>query len=152
MACALTRIIREEGVMNALICSEPPADLTAIKSYAVRDGVKTASCKAPQSFPAEGEEKFHVALLDHGAKQLHCGKSPVPGCRVTVSVSRYRRGGGGAGPPSDGLMLSNGPGDPKENSLETGSFAQSSPSGSCPSSASASATSFQVSGLLGARR
>ena len=114
---ALTRIIREEGVMNALICSEPPADLTAIKSYAVRDGVKTASCKAPQSFPAEGEEKFHVALLDYGAKHHIVESLQERGCRVTVLPHDTGAEAVLALRP-DGLMLSNGPGDPKENSLE----------------------------------
>jgi carbamoyl-phosphate synthase small subunit len=114
---ALTRIIREEGVMNALICPEPPADLTAIKSYAVRDGVKTASCKAPQSFPAEGEEKFHVALLDYGAKHHIVESLRERGCRVTVLPHDTGAEAVLALRP-DGLMLSNGPGDPKENTLE----------------------------------
>ena len=65
---ALTRIIREEGVMNALICDEIPKDLSAIQTYAVLGGVKQASSTEPRVFPAEGEEKYHVALLDYGAK------------------------------------------------------------------------------------
>jgi carbamoyl-phosphate synthase small subunit len=113
----LTLIIREEGVMNALICSEPPADLTAVKSYAVRDGVKAASCKAPQCFPAEGEEKFHVALLDYGAKHHIVENLQERGCRVTVLPHDTGAEAVLALRP-DGLMLSNGPGDPKENSLE----------------------------------
>ena len=33
---ALTRIIREEGVMNAVIADEIPADLTAVQNYQVQ--------------------------------------------------------------------------------------------------------------------
>ena len=33
--CIRDRIIREHGVMNAAICDEVPADLTAVKTYAV---------------------------------------------------------------------------------------------------------------------
>ena len=114
---ALTRIIREEGVMNALICDEVPADLAPIRSYAVRGGVRTASCTEPRIFPAEGAERFRVALLDYGAKHHIVESLTERGCRVTVlphdttaeDVLSLR---------PDGLMLSNGPGDPKENVFE----------------------------------
>ena len=116
---ALTRIIREEGVMNALICDEVPADLTAVQTYAVTGGVKTASCRQPQSFPAEGEEKFHVALLDYGAKHHIVESLQERGCRVTVLPHDTTAEAVLALKP-DGLMLSNGPGDPKENVFEIG--------------------------------
>ena len=81
---ALTRILREEGVMNALICDELPADLTAVRSYAVRFGVREASCKEAYVVPAAGEERFHVALLDYGAKHHIVESLTERGCRVTV--------------------------------------------------------------------
>ena len=114
---ALTRIIREEGVMNALICDEAPADLTAIRSYAVLGGVKQASSREPHVFPAEGEEKFHVALLDYGAKHHIVESLQERGCRVTVLPHNTAAEDVLALHP-DGLMLSNGPGDPKENVFE----------------------------------
>ena len=114
---ALTRIIREEGVMNALICDEVPADLSAIQSYAVLGGVAMASSKEPHVFPAEGKEKFHVALLDYGAKHHIVESLQERGCRVTVLPHDTAAEDVLALHP-DGLMLSNGPGDPKENVFE----------------------------------
>ena len=114
---ALTRIIREEGVMNALICGEIPTDLTAIQSYAVLGGVKQASGTEVHVFPAEGAEKYHVALLDYGAKHHIIESLQERGCRVTVLPHDTAAEDVLALHP-DGLMLSNGPGDPKENVFE----------------------------------
>ena len=114
---ALTRIIREEGVMNALICDEVPADLTAIQTYAVLGGVRQASSTEPHVFPAEGAEKYHVALLDYGAKHHIVESLQERGCRVTVLPHDTTAEDVMALSP-DGLMLSNGPGDPKENVFE----------------------------------
>ena len=114
---AVTRIIREEGVMNALICDEIPADLEAVQSYAVQDTVREAGGREVRTVPAKGRELFHVALLDYGAKRHIVENLTSRGCRVTVlphdsaaeTVLALR---------PDGLMLSNGPGDPKENVYE----------------------------------
>ena len=114
---ALTRIIREEGVMNALICDEVPTDLTAIQSYAVLGGVAQASSIEPHVFPAEGAEKYRVALLDYGAKHHIVESLQERGCRVTVLPHDTSAEDVMALRP-DGLMLSNGPGDPKENVFE----------------------------------
>ena len=114
---ALTRIIREEGVMNALICGEIPTDLTAIQSYAVLGGVKQASGTEVHVFPAEGAEKYHVALLDYGAKHHIVESLQERGCRVTVLPHDTTAEDVLALHP-DGIMLSNGPGDPRENVFE----------------------------------
>ena len=114
---ALTRIIREEGVMNALICGEIPTDLTAIRSYAVLGGVKQASGTEVHVFPAEGAEKYHVALLDYGAKHHIVESLQERGCRVTVLPHDTTAEDVLALHPN-GLMLSNGPGDPRENVFE----------------------------------
>ena len=114
---ALTRIIREEGVMNALICDEVPVDLTAIQTYAVLGGVAQASSTEPHVFLAEGAEKYHVALLDYGAKHHIVESLQERGCRVTVLPHDTTAEDVMALRP-DGLMLSNGPGDPKENVFE----------------------------------
>ena len=114
---ALTRIIREEGVMNALICDEVPADLTPIQTYAVLGGVAQASSTEPHVFPAEGAEKYHVALLDYGAKHHIVESLQERGCRVTVLPHDTTAEDVMALRPA-GLMLSNGPGDPKENVFE----------------------------------
>ncbi len=114
---ALTRILREEGVMNAVICDEPPRDLAPVKGYAVRGEVAAASCRQARSFPAAGRERFHVALLDYGAKHHIIDNLTARGCRVTELPHDTPAEDVLALKP-DGLMLSNGPGDPKENTWE----------------------------------
>ena len=110
----LTRIIREHGVMNAAICDEIPADLTPIKTYAITGVVEAVSCKEPDRYPAEGEECFRVSLLDYGAKRNIVRELQKRGCTVTVLPASTSAEDILAADP-DGVMLSNGPGDPAEN-------------------------------------
>ncbi|MCR5575853.1 MAG: carbamoyl phosphate synthase small subunit [Oscillospiraceae bacterium] len=114
---ALTRLIREHGVMNALLCDEVPADLSEVRAYAVTGEVHEASCREAYTVPAEGEERFHVALMDYGAKHHIVENLAERGCRVTVLPHDTAAEDILALRP-DGLMLSNGPGDPKENVFE----------------------------------
>ena len=114
---ALTRLLREHGVMNALLCDEVPADLSAVRACAVRGCVHAASCREAYTVPAEGEERFHVALMDYGAKHHIVENLTERGCRVTVLPHDTSAEDILALRP-DGLMLSNGPGDPKENVYE----------------------------------
>ncbi len=114
---AITRLIREEGVMNARICSEIPADLWEIRDYAVRGVVAQAGGKEIRDFRAEGAERFHVALLDYGAKRNIIRCLCKRGCRVTV-LPHDTPAEDVLALGADGLMLSNGPGDPAENVYE----------------------------------
>ena len=113
----LTRIIREHGVMNAVICDEIPADLTQVQAYLVRDAVKSVTCSVLSVHPAEGEEKFRVSLLDYGAKRNIIRSLQQRGCTVTVLPASVTAEEVLAGKP-DGVMLSNGPGDPEENEFQ----------------------------------
>ena len=110
----LTRIIREHGVMNAAICDEIPADLTPIKTYAITGVVEAVSCKEPDRYQAEGEERFRVSLIDYGAKCNIVRELQKRGCTVTVLPASTSAEDILAADP-DGVMLSNGPGDPAEN-------------------------------------
>lgn len=110
----LTRIIREHGVMNAFICDEVPADLTPVKTYAVTGVVESVSCTEPSLYPAQGKKLFHVSLLDYGAKRNIIRELQKRGCAVTVLPAHTPAEEILAGQP-DGVMLSNGPGDPAEN-------------------------------------
>ena len=125
---SLTRTLRESGVMNGAITTEfdPAAEpekaaalLPQIKAYAVTEAVASVTCRAPQTFEptapgAWGDAPLHVALLDLGCKNNIVRCLQKRGCRVTVLP-------GGTTPAElaalapDGLMLSNGPGDPAEN-------------------------------------
>ena len=113
----LTRIIREHGVMNAVICDQVPADLKAVETYAVTGVVEAVSCKEPSVHPAVGEEKFRVSLIDYGAKRNIIRELQKRGCTVTVLPAATSAEDILAADP-DGVMLSNGPGDPAENVSE----------------------------------
>ena len=110
----LTRIIREHGVMNAAICDEVPADLNPIETYAVTGVVEAVSCREASVHPAEGEERFRVSLLDYGAKRNIVRELQKRGCTVTVLPATTSAEEILAADPN-GVMLSNGPGDPAEN-------------------------------------
>ncbi len=106
----LTRILRENGTMNAVICDEIPADLEAVKAYRVAEPVED---KASETFPAEGEELFRVTLVDYGTKHSIIRQLTKRGCTVTVVSGITPAEEILAGKP-DGVLLSNGPGDPMD--------------------------------------
>jgi len=110
----VTRILREQGTMNAKICFTPPEDLGEIQSYAVTRAVEQVSCSERHTHPAEGEEKYHVVLVDYGMKRNILRSLTRRGCRVTAVPFDTAAEDILALRP-DGVMLSNGPGDPKEN-------------------------------------
>lgn len=110
----LTRIIREEGVMNAMICDEVPADLTAVQTYKMVGAVDAVTCSDSAVYPAEGEEQYKVTLVNYGTKRSFIGKLCAMGCTVTVVGADAAAGEILAAKP-DGVVLSAGPGDPAEN-------------------------------------
>jgi carbamoyl-phosphate synthase small subunit len=109
----VTRILREHGVMNAAIVSQLPQDLSFLKSYAVQDVLKDVSVKEPAVFAAK-QRKYTVALLDCGAKRNIVRELNRRGCDVIVLPYDTKAEDILAYKP-DGIMLSNGPGDPAEN-------------------------------------
>ena len=109
----LTRIIREHGVMNATICDEVPADLAEVKRYAVTQAVDSVTCSAATIYPPERAKRFSVSLLDYGAKRNIVRELQKRGCEVTVLPASVTGEEILEGEP-DGIMLSNGPGDPQE--------------------------------------
>lgn len=110
----ITRIIREEGVMNAIITDKIPEDLTDVHTYTIKNAVKSVSCHSPATYPAKGKEKFRVTLIDYGFKMNIVRELTKRGCTVTVVPYDTTAEEILAGKP-DGVMLSNGPGDPTEN-------------------------------------
>ncbi len=110
----IVRITREEGVMNAMICDTIPSDLTAIRSFRVENAVASVSSEETSFWPADGTERCRVTLIDYGAKHNIIRSLQKRGCAVFVvpaSVSAEEI----LSANPDGVMLSNGPGDPKEN-------------------------------------
>lgn len=116
---ALTRIIREEGVMNAAICYDVQADALSklknqIASYKVERVVEEVSRNDAEIYPAEGGRKYSVTLIDYGAKNNIIRSLQNLGCEVTV-VPQSTSAEDVLKTNPDGIMLSNGPGDPAEN-------------------------------------
>lgn len=115
---ALTRILRNQGTMNGMItCAESfsvPEQLEKIHAYRVEGKVELTSRKEAEHVPAVGEAKRRVALMDYGVKQNMIDCLCRRGCDVTVFPAKTPAeallSGG-----FDGIMLSNGPGDPADN-------------------------------------
>ncbi|MCI8375433.1 MAG: carbamoyl phosphate synthase small subunit [Lachnospiraceae bacterium] len=111
---ALTRILRESGTMNGMITTEEdfslPEVLPRIKAYRAGRVVERVTCQEAYTLPGEG---FRVALLDLGAKQNISRSLHQRGCQVTVYPAATSAQEILSVHP-DGIMLSNGPGDPKE--------------------------------------
>lgn len=113
---ALVKIIREYGVMNALITDDPAPDeatLRRLKDYRLTDAVRAVSRTQTQMQPAE-TAKRHVVLWDFGAKRNIANELVKRGCDVSIVPSGTTAEQILAYQP-DGIMLSNGPGDPAEN-------------------------------------
>ncbi len=110
----LTRITREHGVMNGLITTREDFDLEKelerIRTYKVQGVVREVSCKEKKVLPGDG---YKVALMDYGAKHNIEKTLNRMGCQVTVYPAFTKAQEVLADEP-DGIMLSNGPGDPKE--------------------------------------
>ncbi len=113
----IVRITREEGVMNAMICGRVPDDLGSIRDFSVVNAVRSVTCREPALYPAEGEKRCRVTLIDYGLKRNIVRSLQRRGCEVRVVPADTPAGAILADDP-DGIMLSNGPGDPKENVSE----------------------------------
>ncbi len=108
----LTKIIRQNGVMNGKITASPPtdADRAEVKNYSVAAPVANVSRRSAEKL-SDGERR--VALLDCGAKRGIANALAARGCEVWSFPYNA---------PADeimkvnphGVMLSNGPGDPAD--------------------------------------
>lgn len=111
---ALTKILREKGTMNGMITTDEGFNLDDVilrmKKYGVTGVVKATTCKESHVLPGSGKK---VALLDLGAKKNIARSLNERGCEVTVYPALTKAEDILAANP-DGIMLSNGPGDPKE--------------------------------------
>jgi len=109
----LTRLIREQGVMNAMITDVLPTDLSPIHSYSIHNAVSGVSNGELISYPAQ-EPRFHVAVLNFGIKRSTIEALNKRGC--SVSLLPYDTTAQAIlDLKPDGLLLSDGPGDPMEN-------------------------------------
>lgn len=113
----LTKMIREQGVMNGIICDTDSPLLDKVKEYSVKNVVETVSSDTPRIISATGEEKYRVALIDYGAKKSIVKCLQERGCKVFTFPHDTPSEQILAVDP-DGIMLSNGPGNPADNTYE----------------------------------
>jgi len=111
---AVTKIIREDGVMNGRITPKRPEEvsLEEISSYRIKNAVYNVTCSRP-TFYKSSAAKYTVALFDFGLKENIKRELLRRGCDVWVLPCNI--------PPAevvkmapDGIVLSNGPGDPAD--------------------------------------
>lgn len=111
---ALTRRLRDHGTMNGMITTNENYDLEEIlprlKAYTTGNVVDKVTCAEKYVLPGTG---YRVALLDVGAKRNIARSLNERGCEVTVYPAHTSAEEILSSKP-DGIMLSNGPGDPKE--------------------------------------
>lgn len=110
----LTKILREQGSMNARISDKPAlGEYDDTAEFYVKDAVKTV---APTEYKTYGSEnaKYTVALWNFGAKNSTINSLVEQGCRV-ISVPAFALAEDVLATNADGVILSDGPGDPMEN-------------------------------------
>ena len=111
---AITKHIREHGVMNGKLSYDiNPKALPEIKNYKIEKAVEAVSTKKKCYYKAPNE-KFKVTLIDYGYKRNILRELLKRGCSVKVIPHDSTPEEILEGNPQ-GIMLSNGPGDPSEN-------------------------------------
>lgn len=110
---ALTRRIRQYGAMRGIITQKEPteAQLKEMRAYHVSHPVDRVTTKESYVF-SEGD--IRVAVLDFGLKRNILRSLAARGLGLTVFPARTPASEILAG-NFQGIMLTNGPGDPKEN-------------------------------------
>lgn len=110
---ALTKILREKGTMNGMITTNENYDLDEIlpklKAYKIGDVVSEVTCDEVEKLEGDGPK---VALMDFGAKNNIAKSLNKRGCEVTIYPADTPAKVIIESKP-DGIMLSNGPGDPE---------------------------------------
>ena len=111
---ALTKILRNQGTMKGMITTNSSYDLEdclkRIKAWKMGHVVLDVTCKEKKVYPGDG---YKVAVIDLGVKRNIIKSLLKRGCQVTVYPAETPAEEIIADAP-DGIMLTNGPGDPKD--------------------------------------
>ena len=111
---ALTKVLRESGTMRGMIVYGDSPDrtamLNAIREFTLQPTVPIVSCKEPAVY---GDGPVKVALLDYGVKNNIIRSLVKRGCTVKRFPYDAKFEDFMSFSP-DGIMLTNGPGDPKD--------------------------------------
>ena len=111
----LTKILREEGTMNARISRRPLSqdELLKLQDYKIKNAVQTVSPKEEKVY-GENNAKYRVALWNFGAKNSTIQSLLAQDCQV-ISLPATATAEEIAALNVDGVVLSDGPGNPEEN-------------------------------------
>jgi carbamoyl-phosphate synthase small subunit len=114
---ALVKLLRNKGTMNGIITTNVDFNLVEVlekvHQYKVAKVIEKTTGKNKKVIPAEGTLKYKVALMDYGMKNNIVRSLAKRGCEVTIYPAFTKTEEILMEQP-DGIMLSNGPGDPKE--------------------------------------
>lgn len=108
----LTKIVREAGVMNAAITRRALKDFSEVAAYTIKDAVKSVTCSEIEYLGDPSGIK--VVVWDFGAKSNIMRELAKRGC-YCIKVPAYYTAEQILALEPQGLMLTNGPGDPSEN-------------------------------------
>ncbi len=108
---ALTKILREYGVMNGMISKTKEVDFDALRQYKIENAVKSVS-DGVRATVGEGDKT--IVLVDFRARHNAEHALTACGCKVEIVPGHTKAEEILALSPS-GILLSDGPGDPMEN-------------------------------------
>ena len=111
----LTKILRENGTMNARVSFKPLTDeeINAIGGYSVQNAVQTVA-PTTQTVYGEDNAKYTVALWNLGTRMSAIRHFTEKDCRV-ISMPATATAEEILALNTDGVVIGDGPGDPMEN-------------------------------------
>lgn len=111
----LTRILREQGAMNARISDKPltEEEIRGMSSYTVENAVQAVAFDNRRVY-GEDNAKYTVALWNFGAKKSSIATLQKRGWKI-VDMPWNSTAEEILSVGADGVVISDGPGDPKEN-------------------------------------
>lgn len=111
---ALTKMLRDKGTMKGIITSAENFDfikkIDEIKAYEIKNPVRQVTTNEIVHYKGAG---YKVAVIDYGIKRNIVRSLIKRGCDVYVFPA-WTKAEEILGINPDGIMLSNGPGDPKD--------------------------------------
>ncbi len=115
---ALVRRLREHGSLRGVLTTERDdvealaRELREFPTMTGRALVDEVTCEAPYVIPSVGPERCHLVVFDFGTKANILRELAARGARLTVLPARSSAADCLA-LKADGIVLSNGPGDPE---------------------------------------
>lgn len=112
---AITRRLRDKGVMNAAILTEKPADVAAAAAELAAQVIPAETEAGVEDIvPAQKPGKYSVAVWDMGAKADTVAQLEKRGCAVTLVPANVTAEAIAALNP-DGVVITNGAGNPEDS-------------------------------------